>query len=92
VACDGVDVVLISERSQTFAPDAFTGIGIDLASKRLAVVKSSQHYKAGFARVSDQLINVASEGAIQMRFQDIRYEKFDASRMFPLDPDPLGLG
>ena len=92
VSCDGVDVVLISERSQTFAPDAFTGIGVDLASKRLAVVKSSQHYKAGFAQVSDQLINVASEGAIQMRFADIAYEKFDASRMFPLDPDPLGLG
>jgi len=92
VDCDGIDVVLISERSQTFAPDAFTGIGVDLSAKRLVVVKSSQHYKAGFAQVSDQLINVASEGAIQMRFQDIRYDRFDASRMFPIDPDPLGRG
>jgi hypothetical protein len=40
--------------------------------------------------VSDQLINVAGDGAIQMRFEDIDYRKFDAARMFPLDPDPLG--
>jgi microcystin degradation protein MlrC len=89
VACGGIDIVLMSERTQTYAPDAFTGIGIDLAGKRLLVVKSTQHYKAGFAAVSDQLINVAGDGAIQMRFEDIDYRKFDATRMFPVHPDPL---
>jgi len=90
VRCAGIDIVLITERTQTYAPDAFTGIGVDLANKALVVVKSTQHYKAGFAALTDQLINVASEGAIQMRFEDIAYRKFDASKMHPLDPDPLG--
>ncbi|HEX3139836.1 MAG TPA: M81 family metallopeptidase, partial [Rhizobacter sp.] len=44
----GVDVVLNSIRQQVFSPDCFTEMGIDLKSKRLVVVKSTQHFRAGF--------------------------------------------
>ena len=90
IDCGGVDVVVISERTQTYAPDAFSGIGIDLTSKRLVVVKSSQHYQAHFCAISEHLIGAAGPGAIQMAFQNIAYSKFDSARMYPLHPDPLG--
>ncbi|MEG1054889.1 MAG: MlrC C-terminal domain-containing protein, partial [Janthinobacterium sp.] len=47
--CAGVDVVVNSIRTQVFSPDAFTGLGIDLDGKRLVAVKSSNHFRAGFA-------------------------------------------
>ena len=51
-AADGIDLVLITMRSQMFAPDAFTGLGITLADKRIVVVKSTQHFYAGFAPIA----------------------------------------
>ncbi len=49
VSGDGIDLVLVTMRQQTFAPDAFTGLGITLHDKAVVVVKSSQHFQAGFA-------------------------------------------
>jgi microcystin degradation protein MlrC len=90
IDCAGIDVVLVSKRVQTFAPDAFTGLGIDLAAKRVIVVKSSQHYKAKFAALTDRLVNVTGPGAIQTDFLRIEYHRLDVSRIFPFVADPLG--
>ena len=49
VTAGGIDLVLVNLRQQTFAPDAFTGLGLALADKRLVVVKSTQHFHAAFA-------------------------------------------
>src|SRR5262245_31437212 len=40
----GIDLVLNTTRTQVFSPDGFTGLGIDLAAKRIVVVKSTQHF------------------------------------------------
>src|SRR6185437_10452590 len=56
----GIDVVLMSQRTQIFSPDAFTGLGIDLSSKRIIAVKSSWHFQANFAPIADELIAVAT--------------------------------
>ena len=90
IRCGGIDVVLCSKRSQTFSPEAFTGLGISLGDKRIIVAKSSQHYKEKFSALTDRLINVTGEGAIQMDFARIAYRKLDTSNMFPIVADPLG--
>lgn len=89
---EGVDVVVMSVRTQTFSPDAFTGLGIDLAAKRIIVVKSSWHFQANFAPIADELIPVATPGAIQMNFAAIDYRKKRDQEFHPRVADPLGRG
>ncbi len=89
---EGIDVVVMSVRTQTFSPDAFTGLGIDLASKHIIVVKSSWHFQANFAPIADELIPVATPGAIQMNFAAIDYRKKRDQEFHPRVADPLGRG
>ncbi|MET0272310.1 MAG: M81 family metallopeptidase [Phenylobacterium sp.] len=85
----GIDVVLNSIRTQVFSPDAFTGLGIDLAAKRIVAVKSSQHFQAGFAPIADKVIAVATPGAIQMDFASLAYAKKRDLSFYPRVADPL---
>jgi microcystin degradation protein MlrC len=91
IAVDGIDVVLMSTRTQTFAPDAFTGLGIDLTNKRIIAVKSSWHFQALFGPIADRVIPVATPGAIQMDFASIDYRKKRDQHFFPRAKNPLGL-
>eukprot|EP01051_Picozoa_sp_SAG22_P017875 SAG22_NODE_2860_length_2150_cov_2.048269_2_plen_315_part_01 len=50
-----VEVVLWTERTQTFHPDAFTNAGVELAGKAVLVVKSTNHFFGGFADVAAEL-------------------------------------
>jgi microcystin degradation protein MlrC len=86
---EGIDVVVCSTRAQVFAPDAFTSLGIDLAAKRLAVVKSSQHFEGGFGPIAARLIRVATPGAIQMDFATMPYRKKRDLNFHPRVDDPL---
>ncbi len=47
-ADNDVHLLLVSVRGQVFGADAFTGTGITLDDKKLVVVKSTQHFHAGF--------------------------------------------
>ena len=87
--CAGVDVVVNSIRTQVFSPDAFTGLGIDLDGKRLVAVKSSNHFRAGFAPLAARMIAVATTGAIQMNFAEIDYQRRRDLHFFPRVHDPL---
>jgi microcystin degradation protein MlrC len=75
-ADNGLDLVLNTIRTQTFNPDAFTQFGIDLMAKPIVVVKSTQHFYAGFAPVASQIIYVSAPGAIPMDFENIAFEKY----------------
>jgi microcystin degradation protein MlrC len=90
IEVEGIDVVVNSKRTQVFCPDAFTGLGIDLTTKRIVVVKSSQHYQAGFGPLTETIIPVATPGAIQMNFAEIDYKKKRDIDYYPRVADPLG--
>lgn len=87
----GIDVVVNSTRTQVFAPDAFTGLGIDLAKKRIVALKSSWHFQALFGPMADRIVAVATPGAIQMDFAGIAYRKKRDQNFFPREKNPLGL-
>ena len=70
---DNVDIVLMTVREQTIAPTAFTGLGIDLASKRIVVVKSAQHFHAEFAPIAREVLYVSAPGALTPDFANIPY-------------------
>lgn len=75
VSANGIDIVLVSERRQTFSPQAFTGLGIELSDKRLVVVKSTQHFHAAFAPIARDIRYVSAGGAIAPEFASIPYTK-----------------
>ncbi|WP_372783403.1 M81 family metallopeptidase [Phenylobacterium sp.] len=85
----GIDVVLNSIRTQVFSPDAFTGLGIDLAAKKIVAVKSSQHFYGGFAPIAAKVIRAATHGAIQMDFAALNYVKKADLNYHPRVADPL---
>jgi microcystin degradation protein MlrC len=91
IAADGIDLVLVSVRTQTFAPNAFTGLGIDLAAKRIIVVKSSQHFYNKFAPLAQQILYLAAPGALQFDTENIPYTKRDP-RYWPRVADPFADG
>lgn len=85
----GIDVVVNSVRTQTFAPDAFTGLGITLEGKQLIAVKSSQHFQAHFSSMADRIIHCATPGAVQMNFAELPYRKRRDLNYFPRVSAPL---
>ncbi|HEY1710567.1 MAG TPA: M81 family metallopeptidase [Rhizomicrobium sp.] len=87
----GIDVVIMSTRTQIFAPDAFTGLGIDLTAKKTIALKSSWHFYALFSPLTENLIAVSTPGAIQMDFAAIDYRKKRDLEFFPRVDNPLRL-
>ena len=85
----GIDVVLNSIRTQVFSPDAFTGLGIYLKSKKIVAVKSSQHFQTRFAPIASKVIRAATHGAIQMDFATLPYVKKADLSYYPRVADPL---
>ncbi len=74
-AANRLDLILTSLRSQPFDPASIEKLGIDLASKRLIVVKSIQHFHAGFAPVAKGgVIYIAAPGALTPDFANIPYK------------------
>jgi microcystin degradation protein MlrC len=86
VHAGGIDIVLNSKRTQTFTPSAFTNVGIDPASKRYVVVKSMNHFRAGFAPIAKAILYVASPGAIDFDYRRVAYANVKRP-IYPLDPD-----
>lgn len=92
VECGGIDIVINSLRVQTFSPDALTGLGIDLAGKRLIAVKSANHFRANFAPLANSVITVATPGALRMDFAALPYAKKRDLAFHPRVADPLAAG
>ncbi len=53
-----IDVILNTNRTQTFEPDIFSNIGIDPQSKDILLVKSTNHFHAGFEPVAADIIYI----------------------------------
>jgi len=62
IEVNGVDVILNTVRSQVFNPDIFTNLGIDMQSKSLLVVKSTNHFYAAFSTIASSIIYAAVDG------------------------------
>ncbi len=88
IQINGIDVVLISNRTQTFSPEVFTNLGIDPLARRLLIVKSTQHFYARFAPIATEVIYVAAPGAVLPDFKNIPYQYADRNQ-YPIVDDPL---
>jgi microcystin degradation protein MlrC len=70
---EGLDIVLISRRQQAIGTELFTGLGINLTTRRGIVVKSSQHFHAAFAPLASEVLYVQSPGLLNTDFANIPY-------------------
>ncbi|MBM3521345.1 MAG: M81 family metallopeptidase [Alphaproteobacteria bacterium] len=85
---NGIDIVLNTTRTQCFHPDGFTKLGLDVTKRKIIVVKSTQHFFAGFAPIAKDVRYVATPGAIGPTFESIAYTKL-AKPYWPRVADPF---
>jgi microcystin degradation protein MlrC len=88
VEAGGIDLILTSLRTQVFHPEGMTKLGIDVASRKLVVVKSTQHFHAGFAPIAEAILYATPPGALSSDFAAIRYEKMSRP-YWPRVKDPF---
>jgi microcystin degradation protein MlrC len=55
--------------------DLFTQLGCDLASKKIVVVKSSQHFYASYSKVAKHVIYAGAPGAVTLDLNTLPYRK-----------------
>ena len=67
-------------------PSAFTSLGLDPAARRYVVVKSMNHFRAGFEPIAKAILYVAAPGAIDFDYRRIAYRRLRRP-IYPLDPD-----
>ncbi|MGY2492295.1 M81 family metallopeptidase [Cupriavidus sp. CP313] len=82
---DGIECVLISNRCQALNVDLFTGIGCDIAKKRIVVVKSAQHFYASYSKVSERVLYVGAPGSATPRYDLLTYKKAKLPK-WPITP------
>ncbi|HLI66246.1 MAG TPA: M81 family metallopeptidase [Caulobacteraceae bacterium] len=73
----GVHVILAERRTQCFHPTAFTGLGLDPTTLKAIVVKSTNHFRAGFDPIASDVIYVDTPGAIRSDFAHIPYRRLE---------------
>ena len=82
----GVDIVVSERRHEPFDTGCFTHAGIDPATRRYILIKSRQHFRAGFDPIAKNVILVAGAGVCSSD-----YSMFDFRNLrrpiYPLDPD-----
>jgi microcystin degradation protein MlrC len=86
IAFDGIEVVLISDRTQAFGLDLFTGQGVRLDDKRLVVVKSTNHFHAAFAPIASQVLYCDAGGPIPRDHRKVPYTRVQRP-IWPLDEE-----
>jgi microcystin degradation protein MlrC len=55
--------------------DLFTGIGCDLAAKKIIVVKSSQHFYASYSKIAKHVVYADAPGSVARDLNTLPYKK-----------------
>ena len=89
VSAEGIDLILTSLRTQVFHPEGMAKLGLDLASRKMVLVKSTQHFYAGFAPIANSILYAAPPGALRPDFEAIPYRKMTRP-YWPRRANPFG--
>lgn len=86
---ESIDLVLTTRRGQGFAPSIFSAVGIDPEQKHILVVKSTQHFHAGFAPISKAVLYAGDLGALPGDMSEIPLKRANTAKMWPFVDQPL---
>ncbi len=84
---DGIDLIVNDTRTQCFSPEAFERLGCKLSERKIVVVKSSNHFYAGFAPVAAEIIHCATPGTLTPDATTVPYTR-RTGLWWPKDDDP----
>ena len=70
-----IDLLINNLRTQVYHPEAFEQMGIQLAEKRLIVVKSLFHFYGPFSQISPNVIFCATPGRVNPDTSAIRFTR-----------------
>jgi microcystin degradation protein MlrC len=86
VRVGGVDVVLISSRTQSLGLELFRNVGVEPTERKLVVVKSTNHFMAAFGPIAKKVIYVDADGPLSRDYRRIPYTRVRRP-IWPLDAD-----
>jgi len=86
-----IDIILNTNRTQTFEPDIFSNIGIDPMAKAMLLVKSTNHFHAGFAPIAAEILYIDAGAPYPSSPRVTNYRKL-VRAIWPRVDDPHGLG
>jgi microcystin degradation protein MlrC len=84
VKLGGIEVVLISNRTQALGLELFRNLGIEPSQRKLVVVKSTNHFMAAFGPIAKKVIYVDSDGPLSRDYRRIPYTRIQRP-IWPLD-------
>lgn len=75
----GITVILNSNRSQSFDPSLFSNLGVDPKSKKILVIKSTNHFYDGFKPIAAEILYASVDGPYpnDPRTTNYRYARRD---------------
>ena len=81
---DGIDVIVASNRSQTFDTEPFVAVGIDVTRYKYVALKSSNHFRAGFQDLAAAIITADPPGLTTHRIEVFPRQK-SPGPLWPID-------
>ena len=84
-----IDIILNTNRTQTFEPDIFSNLGLDPSAKDILLIKSTNHFYAGFAPIAAEVIYVSAASSYPSDPAATNYTKLSRP-IWPRVADPHG--
>jgi microcystin degradation protein MlrC len=83
----GKMLIFVSEkRAEPFDLGVFTHAGVDPRKKRYVLIKSRQHFRAGFEPIAKHIVECAGDGVTASDLRLFKYENVGRP-LYPFDPD-----
>ena len=86
IRVDGIEILVVSLRSQVLDMEQFRAFGIEPQKKRVVALKSMQHFRAAFEPIAERVIVCDSGALCTLNYALLPYTRVPRP-MFPLDPD-----
>lgn len=85
-----IDIILNTNRTQAFEPDIFSNLGIDPLQKDILLVKSTNHFYAGFEPIASRIIYVSAPTSYPSDPAKTSYTKLKRA-IWPRVSDPFAV-
>jgi microcystin degradation protein MlrC len=89
ISFDGIDVILNSTRAQSFDPSLFSVMGIEPESRKILLIKSTNHFYDSFSKIAAEIIYCAAGKPYPNRPAETNYRKARRD-IWPMVEDPWG--
>ncbi len=82
-----IDIIVNTARVQAFAPSCFSAAGLEPNRPKALVVKSTQHFHAGFGPIAREVVYMATPGSGSMDYAALPHTRVTAP-LWPRLADP----